>query len=118
VNGFRNNSYKGYYSVADAQRAWDHAIVNNTIGPCKEAKTYAGPVQSVPASPGPTPQLNASASSSPIKPSCFIPPPATRTHQAIPVSLQDMTAVLRGDDPETYYYVVVRGTSPGVYLGR
>jgi hypothetical protein len=119
VDGFRNNSYKGYYSVADAQRALEHAIINNTIGRCKEVKTYAGPVQSVPAPPAsaPTPQLSASASSSPF----LLPSPATRTsctHQAIPVSLQDMTAVSWGDDPETYHYVVVRGTSPGVYLGR
>ena len=124
VRGYPGNSYQGYTTVADAERAWDFAVANRTVDDNSLPSASVAPSSppsyvSAPIPPAaPTQQIRTTTSTLYSTPSSLCPAVAGPSRLLSPY-ISGVTPVHRAADPaEGYYYVVVRGAAPGVYLGR
>lgn len=127
VRGYPGNSYQGYTTVADAERAWDFAVANRTVDDHSLPSASVAPssppsyVSTLPIPPAaPTQETRPTTSTlySTSSPSSLCPAVAGPSRLSSPY-ISGVTPVRRAADPaEGYYYVVVRGAAPGVYLGR
>jgi hypothetical protein len=105
VNGFACNSYKGYTTLDDAIRAWEHAVAKQTIGPIEDHGRVPTssrvqsrpPVVVSPPSPvivSPAPIIVEPAPSAPSFPRSVIGH-HSRVHQAVPLSPRSSISLQR-----------------------